>query len=98
MTSGNLGSLREHDRTRWNSGLINEGRAWLERRRAATALRAIISRLQSAWQHAATARFDDTDWNAIAGLYDALLGIVPSPVVALNRAIAIGQRDGPAQV
>ena len=93
---GNLRSLRDHDRSRWNSGLINEGRAWLERSASGDGITRYHLEAAIAWQHAASARFDDTDWNAIAGLYDALLGIVPSPVVALNRAIAIGQRDGPA--
>jgi RNA polymerase sigma factor (sigma-70 family) len=48
-----------------------------------------------AWHHAVAVRFEDTDWKAIGGLYDALMRIAPSPVVALNRAIAVGQRDGP---
>ena len=45
--------------------------------------------------HSAAPRFEDTDWSEIAALYDILLRIEPSPVVALNRAIAIGMRDGP---
>jgi RNA polymerase sigma factor (sigma-70 family) len=93
---GNLRALRDHDRSRWNSGLIDEGRAWLERSASGDGITRYHLEAAIAWQHAATMRFDDTDWSAIAGLYDALLQIVPSPVVALNRAIAIGQRDGPA--
>jgi RNA polymerase sigma factor (sigma-70 family) len=93
---GNLRSLRDHDRSRWNSRLIDEGHAWLERSASGNGITRYHLEAAIAWQHAASARFDDTDWSAIAGLYDALLRVVPSPVVALNRAIAIGQRDGPA--
>jgi RNA polymerase sigma-70 factor (ECF subfamily) len=92
---GNLRSLRDHDRSRWNAGLIDEGRAWLERSASGDGITRYHLEAAIAWQHAASSRFDDTDWSAITGLYDALLQIVPSPVVALNRAIAIGQRDGP---
>ena len=45
--------------------------------------------------HARAARIDDTDWKTIVSLYDTLANIRPSPVVALNRAIAVAQLDGP---
>ena len=48
-----------------------------------------------AWVHALARRTEDTDWARIVSLYDTLMTLRPSPVVALNRAIAIGQRDGP---
>jgi RNA polymerase sigma factor (sigma-70 family) len=92
---GHLVSLRQHDRSRWNRELVREGQLWLER----SACGANISRYHLeaaiAWHHAVAVRFEDTDWKAIGGLYDALMRIAPSPVVALNRAIAVGQRDGP---
>lgn len=44
--------------------------------------------------HVSARRLEDTDWSAIVALYDRLLRVAPSPVVALNRAIAVGQRDG----
>ena len=47
--------------------------------------------------HATAPSLEQTDWNAIVGMYDRLMTVAPSPVVALNRAIAIAQRDGPAQ-
>jgi predicted RNA polymerase sigma factor len=47
--------------------------------------------------HATTRRAEDTDWRKIVSLYDTLMTIRPSLVVALNRAIAIAQRDGPEQ-
>ena len=49
-----------------------------------------------AWVHTTAHRAEDTDWGTIVSLYDKLMAIRPSPVVALNRAIAIAQRDGPA--
>jgi predicted RNA polymerase sigma factor len=48
-----------------------------------------------AWVHTTADRIEDTDWGMIVSLYDKLMAIRPSPVVALNRAIAIAQREGP---
>src|SRR5262249_3426670 len=48
-----------------------------------------------AWVHTTAHRAEDTDWGVIVSLYDHLLAIRPSPVVALNRAIAVAQREGP---
>ena len=45
-------------------------------------------------EHAGAASVEETDWDTIVALYDRLMGLAPSPVVALNRAIAIGERDG----
>jgi RNA polymerase sigma factor (sigma-70 family) len=93
--AGHLVSLREHDRTRWNGELVREGQLWLERSACGTNISRYHLEAAIAWHHAVAARFEDTDWTAIGGLYDALMRIAPSPVVALNRAIAVGQRDGP---
>ncbi|MEU4474995.1 sigma-70 family RNA polymerase sigma factor [Micromonospora sp. NPDC023888] len=92
---GRLVLLSEQDRTRWNRQLIDEGRSLLTdalRRRQPTryALEAAIAAV-----HAEAPTWQDTDWNEIIGLYDALLRLWPSPVVGLNRAVAIGLRDGP---
>jgi RNA polymerase sigma-70 factor (ECF subfamily) len=92
---GHLVSLREHDRTRWNGELVREGQHWLERSACGTNISRYHLEAAIAWHHAVASRFEDTDWTAIGGLYDALMRIAPSPVVALNRAIAVGQRDGP---
>jgi len=48
-------------------------------------------------QHVMSPSIEQTDWSAIIALYDTLMTVSPSPIVALNRAIAIGQRDGPAR-
>ena len=92
---GRLLLLAEQDRTRWDRAEINEGlaliRTALEHRPPTRyALMAAIAAV-----HAAAPRWEATDWQQITDLYDALIQIWPSPVVALNRAIAIGEARGP---
>jgi RNA polymerase sigma-70 factor (ECF subfamily) len=94
--TGNLVTLEDQDRTRWNRALIAEGRQVLE-----TAARAGTSgpyQLQAAIAacHASAARAADTDWPEIARLYGQLTRLTPSPVVELNRAVAVAMADGPA--
>jgi RNA polymerase sigma-70 factor, ECF subfamily len=88
--------LGEQDRTRWDRPLIEEGLAivrWCLRRNepGPYQLQAAINAV-----HADAATFDQTDWSQIVALYDRLHAIAPTPVVALNRAIAIGEVRGPA--
>ena len=92
---GDLVPLDEQDRTRWDHGAIAEAAALVEgalRQRGfgAYALQAAIAAV-----HAEAADVAATDWRQIVGLYDALLRSEPSPVVALNRAVAVAMRDGP---
>ena len=92
---GDLVPLEEQDRTRWNHGAIAEGCAWAEaalrlRGFGPYALQAAIAAV-----HAEAAQPTMTDWPQIVGLYDALFRMEPSPVVALNRAVAVAMRDGP---
>jgi RNA polymerase sigma factor (sigma-70 family) len=88
--------LMDQDRTRWDRLLIGRGMAALERARAAGkplgpyALQAAIAAC-----HARAETPQATDWLAIVGLYDALAERMPSPVVELNRAVAIGMAHGP---
>ncbi|MFB4303548.1 RNA polymerase sigma factor [Actinomadura sp. NTSP31] len=88
--------LMDQDRTRWDQLLIRRGLALIERidRLRGTAgpyaLQAAIAAC-----HARAGRADDTDWPRIAALYDGLAQITPSPVVELNRAVAIGRAFGP---
>jgi len=94
-TDGRLVLLADQDRTRWDRAEIGEGlaliQAALERRPPSRyALMAAIAAV-----HAAAPRWEATDWQQITDLYDALTQIWPSPVVALNRAIAIGEARGP---
>jgi RNA polymerase sigma-70 factor, ECF subfamily len=93
---GSLVLLGEQDRTRWDRALITEGQAILRgclRRNqpGAYQLQAAINAV-----HADALTVEQTDWRQIVALYDQLLGVAPTPVVALNRAIAIGELQGPA--
>jgi RNA polymerase sigma-70 factor (ECF subfamily) len=91
---GDLILLDEQDRRLWDRALIEEGMALTERALAAGvgpyAIQAAISAV-----HAEAAEASATDWAQITGLYDVLLRIEPSPVVELNRAVAVAMRDGP---
>jgi RNA polymerase sigma factor (sigma-70 family) len=92
---GRLLLLAEQDRTRWDRAEIDEGLALIgaalqQRPPTRYALMAAIAAV-----HAAAPRWEVTDWEQITDLYDTLTQIWPSPVVALNRAIAIGEARGP---
>ena len=92
---GDLVLLDDQDRSRWDQDMIDEGLATLDR---AVALRSAGTyQLQAAIAalHARAPRPDDTDWPEIASLYTALATRNPSPVVRLNRAVAIAMADGP---
>jgi RNA polymerase sigma factor (sigma-70 family) len=93
--------LADQDRGRWDAVSIRRGLAALERATQPTsgdeaALGPYGLQAAIAACHARAARFEDTDWRRIVALYDALAARVPSPVVALNRAVAVGMADGPA--
>jgi RNA polymerase sigma-70 factor (ECF subfamily) len=93
---GSLVLLGEQDRTRWDRALVQEGQAIVRRclRRnqpGAYQLQAAINAV-----HADALTIEQTDWSQIVALYDQLLAVAPTPVVALNRAIAIGEVQGPA--
>ena len=93
---GEIVLLEGQDRALWDRELIAEGRALVERalssgRIGPYALQAAISAV-----HAESPDAASTDWSQIVGLYDVLARIAPSPVVELNRAVAVAMRDGPA--
>lgn len=92
--AGDLHTLVDQDRARWDARLIGDGLALLEQSAAGAELTAYHLEAAIAAVHAAAPTLDATDWVAIVGLYDRLMALAPSPVVALSRAIAIGQRDG----
>ncbi|MGO9216657.1 MAG: RNA polymerase sigma factor [Streptosporangiaceae bacterium] len=94
--AGELVTLEGQDRSRWNAAEIGEGRALL--RTALSRGRTGPYQLQAAIAscHVTAADAADTDWAAIARLYGQLAQLVPSPVVELNRAIAVGMAEGPA--
>jgi RNA polymerase sigma-70 factor (ECF subfamily) len=93
---GSLVLLGEQDRRQWDRAMIDEGLAIVRRclrrnKPGAYQLQAAINAV-----HADAATFEQTDWSQIVALYDQLLALAPTPVVALNRAIAIGEVHGPA--
>jgi RNA polymerase sigma factor (sigma-70 family) len=93
--AGNLRSLFEQDRSLWDRKLRAEGLKLLELSATGSELSEYHVEAAIAAAHAATPRAEDTNWAAIVSLYDKLMTLQPSPIVALNRAIAIAQRDGP---
>jgi RNA polymerase sigma factor (sigma-70 family) len=92
--SGNLSSFFEQDRSQWNQGLIAEGIRLLDLSAVGTEVTEYHLEAGIARVHALAQRAEETDWAAIVSLYDLLMNVRPSPVVALNRAIAIAERDG----
>ena len=93
--AGELILLDEQDRSLWNRDLVSEGaalveRALVSRRFGPYTLQAAIAAVHAEAQSAAA-----TDWAQIVALYDVLLRVDPSPVVELNRAVAVAMRDGP---
>ena len=94
-SSGNLSSLFDQDRSQWDSGLIAEGQRLLDMSATGPDLSEYHVEAAIAWVHATAKTCDETNWGHIVSLYDMLMTIRPSPVVALNRAIAIGQHEGP---
>ncbi|WP_435533217.1 RNA polymerase sigma factor [Streptomyces harbinensis] len=85
--------LADQDRARWNRPMLRRGVEALERAGSGPyALQAAIAAC-----HARAARYEDTDWAMITALYDRLLALKPSPVIALNRVVALSMARGPAQ-
>jgi len=93
--SGELILLENQDRSLWNREQIAEGVAWLERALESRRFGAYTLQAAIAAVHAEAASVAATDWRRIVALYDQLLRIQPSPVVELNRAVAVAMRDGP---
>jgi len=94
-SSGEIVLLEDQDRSKWNSSLILEGTALVEqalrsRRFGAYTIQAAISAI-----HAEAPTAANTDWNQIVVLYSVLQRIDSSPVIELNRAVAVAMRDGP---
>ncbi len=94
---GNPVTLADQDRSRWNRAAIAEGSAWLSEAVARSAGVAGPYQIQAhlAAAHSTAPSWQETDWDRIVGLYDLLGSITANPVVALNRAVAVTERDGP---
>ncbi|MBV8475252.1 MAG: sigma-70 family RNA polymerase sigma factor [Acidobacteria bacterium] len=95
--SGKLSSLFDQDRSRWDSQLVTQGQRFLDLSATGREVTEYHVEAAIAWVHTTADSPEDTDWRQIVGLYDMLLKIRSSPVIALNRAIAIGQHEGAAR-
>jgi RNA polymerase sigma-70 factor, ECF subfamily len=93
--AGELVPLEEQDRALWNHGEIAEGCALAEQALSQRGFGIYTLQAAIAALHGEATSAAATDWPQIVGLYDALLHIEPSPVIALNRAVAVAMRDGP---
>jgi len=93
---GAILTLDAQDRARWNAGLIADGTAALGRARGHGQRGPLLLQAELAACHATAPTFEQTDWAAIVILYDELARIQDTPVVSLNRAVAVAMRDGPA--
>jgi len=93
---GRLLLLADQDRSRWDRAAITEGVALVREalRRRPPGRFALMAAIAAV--HAEATSWDDTDWRELVGLYDLLIDIWPSPVVALNRGVAVGFASGPA--
>jgi RNA polymerase sigma-70 factor, ECF subfamily len=92
---GDIVLLDDQDRSLWDTGLIAEGRALLGRAAGTRRVGPYTIQAAIAAVHAVAPTPAATDWRRIAVLYDTLLALNPSPVVELNRAVAVAMRDGP---
>lgn len=92
---GELVLLEDQDRSRWDSDKIAEGTALITDALARNPPSVYLIEAAIAAVHAEAATWEATGWDEIIGLYDLLAELRPSPVVTLNRAIAVGMRDGP---
>jgi RNA polymerase sigma-70 factor (ECF subfamily) len=94
--NGDLILLDEQDRTLWKRDQIAEGEALVERALSSRRFGPYTLQAAIAALHADAPSAAATDWAQIAGLYDVLARVEPSPIVELNRAVAVAMRDGPA--
>ncbi len=93
--SGNLAAFSDQDRSQWDQVLAEKGLKYLENSAEGSDLTDYHVEAAIAWIHTSAHRAEATDWATIVSLYDKLMAIRPSPIVALNRAIAVGQHEGP---
>ena len=92
---GQLSALADQDRSRWDRTLIEQGRELLQRATSQPGVTEYHIEAAMAAIHTNAPSAEETDWGQIVLLYDALLRLRPSPVVALNRAMAVAQHEGP---
>jgi RNA polymerase sigma-70 factor (ECF subfamily) len=91
---GHLLTLRDQDTRRWDRRLIGDGFRYLEQSASGSEITHIHLEAGIAAAHCSAETYESTDWDAIVRLYDLLMATAPTPIVALNRAIAVAERDG----
>ena len=94
--TGDVVLLADQDRSLWDRDRIAEGSALVERALSSQRIGPYTLQAAIAAVHAGAASAESTDWDEIVALYDVLARVNPSPVVELNRAVAVAMRDGPA--
>ncbi|QDS94566.1 RNA polymerase sigma factor [Roseimaritima multifibrata] len=94
-SDGDIVLLEDQDRSRWDQDLITEGQRLIERSLASRRFGFYTIQAAISAVHAGAASPNETDWNQIVALYNVLLRIEPSPVIELNRAVAVAMHDGP---
>lgn len=95
-STGELILLEDQDRSLWNRPYITEGITLVQRALSADSVGPYTLQAAIAAVHAQAPRAADTDWGQIVALYDLLMRAHPSPVIDLNRAVAVAMRDGPS--
>ena len=96
-SSGELVTLDEQDRGAWDAALIHEGHQLVRERLNSGELPGryqVLAAINAV--HTSARDIRDTDWSQVVALYDQLVALDPSPIVALNRAVAVAELDGPA--
>jgi RNA polymerase sigma factor (sigma-70 family) len=96
-TDGSIILLKDQDRSRWSQPLIERGKFYLEQAAEGDAFSEYHIEAAIAGSHSRVPSFEKTDWQSIIRLYAALYRIKPSPIVALNHAIAVGYGESPRQ-
>ncbi|TWU08953.1 ECF RNA polymerase sigma factor SigE [Symmachiella macrocystis] len=92
---GDIVLLEDQDRSRWDRELIDEGKQLVEQAMATRRIGSYTIQAAISAVHSDAATATETDWSQIVALYDILVRAEPSPVVELNRAVAVAMRDGP---
>lgn len=94
---GEIVLLQDQDRSKWDFTAVEEGLALVARAGEIGGRGSYYLQASIAAEHSGARSWEETDWGRIVGIYDALLPLTGSPVVALNRAVAVAQADGPRE-
>lgn len=93
--TGEIVLLQDQDRSKWDTEAVSEGLALVRRAERLGGDGSYCLQASIAAEHSGSPAWEETDWDRIVALYDALVPLTGSPVVALNRAVAVAQTDGP---